>query len=67
MAFRVSSAHYGWLANVKNDGRSLSWTKYKAGAALFPDKDQERIHAILCDKGISHDIEYSNVGWYDTH
>lgn len=66
MAFRISSAHYGWLFNITKD-LDLKWTKNKAGAALFPDKDQERIHAILCDKGISHDIEYSNIGWYDTH
>ena len=66
MAFRISSVHYGWLANIRKDG-SLAWTKYKAGAALFRDKEEERIHAILCDKGISHDIEhYGNIGWFDT-
>jgi len=66
MAFRISSAHYGWLFNITKDG-DLKWTKNKAGAALFPDKKREDVHALLCDKGISHDIEDSSIGWFDTN
>lgn len=68
MAYKISSARYGWLVKMEDkDGEQMpKWTIHPCNAGEFPDWRAAQIHEALCDKGIAHDLVSASPSWADS-
>lgn len=70
MMVKFSCARYGWLSRVERSPKTgeittFHWTDHEAGAAPYPEKEAEEIHARLYEDGIMHDVVRAFWPWED--
>lgn len=71
MAWKISSARYGWVLRAERGkaGKIINvyWTKHREGARPFKqgDRDLADIHEALYSMGIMHDMVQEYVPWVD--